>query len=54
MTEKRVWVEITIRIFRIEMDNMDVLPFYNVCVFVYLCEHVYWGSHINVSMQVFC
>lgn len=47
MTEKSVTVEIIIRMFGIDTDNVDILPFYNVCVFAYSCEHAYWGSHIN-------
>lgn len=36
MTEKRVGVEITLRIFIIDTDNVDGLLFYNVCVFVFV------------------
>lgn len=54
MTEKSITVEIIIRMFRIAMDSVDILPFYNVCVFAYSCEHAYWGSHINISPWVSC
>lgn len=54
MTEKSITVEIIIRMFRIDMDYVDILPFYNVCVFEYSCEHAYWGSHINISPWVSC
>lgn len=43
MTEKRVGVKITIRIFRIDMDNVDVLPFFNVCVCLCICVNMCIG-----------